>query len=83
MKKTLIISGAACIVIGLALFVVFLVYWASGPDETGLMGDIDRHFIEEMIPHHEDAVAMAELALTEAEHPELRQLAANIRRDQS
>ena len=26
-----------------------------------MMGDLDRHFIEQMIPHHEDAVLMAEL----------------------
>ncbi len=23
---------------------------------TGMMGDLDRRFIEEMIPHHEDAI---------------------------
>ena len=49
----------------------------------GMMGDIDRHFIEQMIPHHEDAVLMAELALTKADHEELKKLAENIKRDQS
>ncbi|MGM0365010.1 MAG: DUF305 domain-containing protein [Actinomycetota bacterium] len=49
----------------------------------GIMSDIDRHFIEEMIPHHEDAVHMAELALTKAEHEELKQLSENIRDNQS
>ena len=49
----------------------------------GMMGDIDRHFIEQMIPHHEDAVHMAELALTKADHEELEQLAENIRNNQS
>jgi uncharacterized protein (DUF305 family) len=43
----------------------------------------DRHFIEQMIPHHEDAVRMAELALTQAEHEELRQLAEAIIENQS
>ena len=50
---------------------------------TGMMGDIDRHFIEQMIPHHEDAVLMAELALTKANHEELKKLAENIKKDQS
>ncbi|MBI3964853.1 MAG: DUF305 domain-containing protein [Chloroflexi bacterium] len=45
--------------------------------------DMNRHFIEEMIPHHEDAVVMAELALAQAEHQELRALAENIKRDQA
>ncbi len=59
------------------------VFWTSGSDTVGMVTDIDRHFIEQMIPHHEDAVLMAELALTKAEHPELRELATNIKRDQS
>lgn len=50
---------------------------------TGMMGDLDRHFIEQMIPHHEDAVLMAELALTKADHEELKKLAENIKREQS
>lgn len=84
MKKTFIIAGAICIVIGVGLIIALATLsWGSGPAWTGMMGDIDRHFIEEMIPHHEDAVLMAELALSRAEHPELRQLAASIQRDQS
>ena len=49
----------------------------------GMMSDIDRHFIEQMIPHHEDAVLMAELALTKADHEELKKLAENIKSGQS
>jgi uncharacterized protein (DUF305 family) len=44
---------------------------------------VARHFIEEMIPHHEDAVVMAELAFTQAEHDELRELASAIQRVQT
>ncbi len=56
----------------------------SGVARTGMMaGNLDKHFIEQMIPHHEDAVSMADLALTKAEHPELKQLAQNIKRDQT
>jgi len=45
--------------------------------------DVGRHFIEQMIPHHRDAVEMAELALVQAEHPELRDLAEKIKRVQT
>jgi uncharacterized protein (DUF305 family) len=40
-------------------------------------------FIEQMIPHHDDAIAMAELASTSTEHPELRRLADDIVRTQT
>jgi uncharacterized protein (DUF305 family) len=49
----------------------------------GGTGDIDRHFIEQMIPHHQDAVDMADLAIGKAQHPELKALAENIKRDQT
>lgn len=39
---------------------------------------IDAHFIEQMIPHHEDAITMAKLAQTKAQRPEVKQLAENI-----
>lgn len=38
----------------------------------------DQAFIAAMIPHHEGAVEMAKLALENAEHPELKRLAAEI-----
>ena len=83
MKKTLVITGIACIIVGVVLMVALIVYWGPGSMMGGMMGDMDRHFIEQMIPHHEDAVVMSELALQKAEHPELRQLAETIKRDQS
>ncbi len=43
-----------------------------------MMGNIDKHFIEQMIPHHEGAVDMATLALTKATHPEIKTLATAI-----
>jgi uncharacterized protein (DUF305 family) len=56
----------------------------AGPGGGPAMSmDMARHFIEAMIPHHDDAVIMAELALTQAEHPELRALAADIKRVQT
>lgn len=39
---------------------------------------IDAHFIEQMIPHHQDAIIMSELALTKAIKPEVKQLSQNI-----
>lgn len=44
---------------------------------------IDAHFIEEMIPHHQGAIDMSNLALKKSTHPELKQLAQNIIKDQS
>jgi uncharacterized protein (DUF305 family) len=43
----------------------------------------DAMFIVGMIPHHDDAIDMSELALTAAEHPEIRQLAEDIIRSQT
>lgn len=49
---------------------------------TGLDGktgdDFDKAFISEMIVHHEGAVDMAEAALKQAQHEEIRQMAAEI-----
>jgi uncharacterized protein (DUF305 family) len=49
-----------------------------------MMGDdtTDEMFLEMMIPHHQLAVNMSEKALTEAEHPELKDLAQKIRDEQ-
>lgn len=44
----------------------------------GADADFDRMFLQMMIPHHEAAVAMAEQALVQAEHPELKILAQTI-----
>lgn len=39
---------------------------------------IDRAFIDMMVPHHESAIAMAEIAQERAERPELQRLADDI-----
>lgn len=54
------------------------------PPRRGMMAqEVDRHFIEMMIPHHEDAVEMAKLALSRAQHPEIKKLAEAIKTDQT
>ncbi len=44
---------------------------------------IDQHFIQMMIPHHQDAVDMASIALKKAQHPELKKLAQDMITSQS
>jgi uncharacterized protein (DUF305 family) len=59
---------------------------AIGPDmmSAGQMrvmmtdSELDRMFLQMMIPHHEGAIAMAEQALAQAEHPQIKELAAVI-----
>jgi uncharacterized protein (DUF305 family) len=53
---------------------------ATGQPGAGMqMGqEFDLMFIDMMIPHHESAIAMAQVALARAEHEELRMLAQEI-----
>ncbi len=53
------------------------------PGVGGMMGQSDQHFIVMMIPHHEGAIAMADLALSKATHPEVKQLAQAIKTTQT
>lgn len=55
----------------------------TGPNLKADNSGIDSHFIEQMIPHHEDAITMAKLAQTKAVRPEVKQLAQNIIDSQS
>ncbi|MES1025479.1 DUF305 domain-containing protein [Gloeocapsa sp. BRSZ] len=47
------------------------------------MAGRQQHFIEMMIPHHQEAVDMAELALAKAQRPEIRNLAETIKTEQT
>ena len=80
-KKSLLIG----VVVGLVLghIVTFAAFGGFGMNtnvvgRNQMMGNIDQHFIEQMIPHHEGAITMAELALQKAQHPEMKELAQNI-----
>lgn len=53
------------------------------PPQRGMMTRPDQYFIEMMIPHHQDAVEMAKLALTRAKRPEIKKLAEAIKGDQT
>lgn len=78
MKKENLISGVVGVVIGIVLAYLFTGS-PLGLKQGGMMGqDIDRHFIEEMIPHHDGAIAMAELALERSRRPEIINLSNGI-----
>jgi uncharacterized protein (DUF305 family) len=52
-----------------------------GAAGAGMMGgsrDLDRMFLQMMIPHHEVAIRMAQDALTQAGHPEIKALVQQI-----
>lgn len=89
------IVAVALVLVGLAgIASVILLNGPSG-SHRGAMGGfgggmrafdgdgMDAMFIARMIPHHDDAIAMAELALERSERPEIRQLAEDVRRSQT
>lgn len=45
--------------------------------------NVDTHFIEQMIPHHDSAIAMAKLALEKSSNEDIRTLSNNIILSQS
>lgn len=53
---------------------------SGGASEAGVA---DAMFIEQMVPHHQDAIDMAKLARTRAQRREIRELAAQIERSQT
>lgn len=91
-KSTL--YGVGGIVIGLILAAVFfpmmryggMMSWGSYQNQgvrTGITGSIDQHFIEQMIPHHQGAIDMANLVLDKASHAEIKTLAQAILKAQT
>jgi uncharacterized protein (DUF305 family) len=55
----------------------------DGISQMGMMGYADQNFIIMMIPHHEGAIAMADLALSRAKRSEIRALAKRIKASQT
>jgi uncharacterized protein (DUF305 family) len=56
---------------------------ATGNPQQPRAIQVDQHFIEMMIPHHQDAISMADLALSRAKRPEVKKLAEAIKKDQT
>lgn len=50
----------------------------SSATKTPAANSTDMAFVNQMIPHHRSAVEMARIAQSRAQHPQLKQLAANI-----
>ena len=83
--------GIGGIVVGVIITLLVSPMLQSGSMMSGqkisnknqMMGNIDKHFIEQMIPHHEGAVAMAKLALLKSKRPEVKTLATAIIKDQN
>jgi uncharacterized protein (DUF305 family) len=48
------------------------------PQELANQEPFDQAFIDNMIPHHESAIEMAQVVLEESENPEIRQIAGAI-----
>ncbi|PAX58441.1 DUF305 domain-containing protein [Brunnivagina elsteri] len=53
------------------------------PNQKRGMMTHDQHFIEMMIPHHEQAIQMADLALNRSKRPEIIKLAQAIKKEQN
>jgi uncharacterized protein (DUF305 family) len=71
-RRTLIAAVLAAASIGLLT--------ACGDDDSdeAQASETDGAFITGMVPHHESAIEMAELAQAQADHPEIKQLADDI-----
>lgn len=87
-NEKIVYAVGGLIVGGLAVWLITLI---NVNPNIGMMGSrtsmnqnsqrtdaLDAHFIEQMIPHHEDAIVMAKLAQTKAQRPEIKQLAEDI-----
>ena len=75
-----ILFGIGGIIVGLILASVFGLGSGNGRmmNNTQMMSILDKHFIEQMIPHHDGAVTMANLALEKSKRPEIKTLASAI-----
>lgn len=77
-NKTIALVGAIALV-GLAL--VFTITMDNEDNSSEM--NVDSAFVSQMVPHHESAIEMAQVAKVKAEHPEIVDLANNIVDSQS
>ena len=94
MNKESILFGTIGLLVGVIIG-GFSASYAVNNNNTGMMrmmgmnsqhdmaGNIDKRFIEEMIPHHDSAIAMAKIAQQKSTKPEIKTLANNIVASQS
>ena len=80
MRKTLTAAiVAAVLIITAAIVLILAVRGEENDDHTSAgQNDADVTFAQQMIPHHQQAIEMAELAETRAESQEVKDLAADI-----
>ncbi len=85
-QNSKIVYGIGGIILGILVISVFTPMTRyggfgmmnGGNGNTEGASTIDKHFIEQMIPHHDGAIAMANLALQNAKRPEIKTLATAI-----
>jgi uncharacterized protein (DUF305 family) len=94
MKKENILFGLIGLFVGI-IIMGFIAGYSVNNGYNGMMrmmgidsgrmmgGNIDRSFIEQMIPHHESAIEMAKLAQQKASRSEIKTLAGDIIASQS
>lgn len=85
MNKKYVVGGIVVLAIGIFIGSMLAPRWGGmkGPGAMMATDSIDAHFIEEMIPHHQDAIVMADLAMQKSEHQEIKTLVQDIQRTQS
>lgn len=65
-------------VVIVALMILGITLIASGEDEEARASQTDGAFVAGMVPHHEDAIEMAQIARDRAQHHEIRELADEV-----
>ena len=83
MKKEPLLYGIIGLLIGIVLTGFFATFAVNNNNQgmmnmmgisgqRNMVGNIDKRFIEEMIPHHESAIAMAKIAQQKSTKPEIK-----------
>ena len=84
MEKNTLTIGALAVIVGIGIG--YLIWGTVGapsgahmmPGGSMMSQNIDQHFIVQMIPHHEGAIEMAQVALERSKRPEILSLAQGI-----
>jgi uncharacterized protein (DUF305 family) len=77
-NKAIALVGVV-VLIGLAL--VFTITMNEDDNSSGM--NVDSAFVSQMVPHHESAIEMAQIAKVKGQHPEIVELANDIVDSQS